>query len=138
MKKILLILLLLPLLSISQDRKEKMKSIRIAYITSELNLTTDEISKFIPIFSEFDKKQHELKRKMRLILEKSKSIDDITENEAAEMLISSEKIEEEIFNNRKNLTSSLKNVLNSKKLLKFKKLELDFNKKLIEKIKERN
>ncbi len=127
----------MPLLSISQDRKEKMKSMRIAYITSELNLTSEEISKFIPIFSEFDKKHHDLKRRMRIILEKSKSIDDISENEATEMIILSEKIEEELFNNRKNLISSLKNVLNSKKLLKFKKLELDFNKKLIEKIKDR-
>ena len=54
------------------------------------------------------------------------------------MLNYTEKIELELFNNRKNLINYMKNFLSSKKILKFRQLELDFNKKLIEKIKERN
>ena len=136
MKKIIFILLMIPFLSISQPRNNKMKSLRIAYVTSELNLTPEETTKFLPIFTEFDKNQHELKLKMRSILEKRKSIEELSEIEAQEMLNLSEKIEEEMFNNRKNLIISLKGVLSAKKIIKLRKIELDFNKKLIEKIKE--
>ena len=125
-------------LSFSQTRKDKMQSIRIAYITSELSLTPEETSKFLPILIEYDNKQKELRQRMKTIINKRSTIDELSETESLEMLNSTEKIELELFNNRKNLINYMKNFLSSKKILKFRQLELDFNKKLIEKIKERN
>ena len=125
-------------LSFSQTRKNKMQSIRIAYITSELSLTPEETSKFLPILIEYDNKQKELRQRMKTIINKRSTIDELSETESLEMLNSTEKIELELFNNRKNLINYMKNFLSSKKILKFRQLELDFNKKLIEKIKERN
>jgi hypothetical protein len=110
---------------------------RIAYITSELELTTEETTKFIPIFTAFDDNQRELKRKMRIILDKRKTIEEMTDAEASELLFQSEKIEEEIFISRKNLIKNLKDVLSAKKLLKLRKIEIEFNKKLIQKLRDR-
>jgi hypothetical protein len=138
MKNIILILILLPILTLAQPRRDKMKSMRIAYITSELELTTEETSKFIPIFTAFDDSQTELKRKMRVILDKRKTLEEMTDAEASELLIQSEKIEEEIFTSRKNLIKNLKDVLSAKKLLKLRKIEIEFNKKLIQKLRDRD
>jgi hypothetical protein len=137
MKNIILIFILLPLISFAQPRRDKMKSLRIAYITSELELTPEETSKFMPIFTAFDETQTELKRKMRVLLAKRKPIDEMTEAEALDLLSQSEKIEEEMFTSRKNLIKNLKDVLSPKKLLKLRKVEMEFNKKLIEKIRDR-
>ena len=137
MKNIILIFILLPLISLAQPRRDKMKSMRIAFITSELELTPEETSKFIPIFTAFDENQTELKRKMRVLLAKRKPIEEMTEAEALDLLTQSEKIEEEMFTSRKNLIKNLKDVLSPKKLLKLRKVEMEFNKKLIEKIRDR-
>lgn len=137
MKNIILIFILLPLISLAQPRRDKMKSMRIAFITSELELTPEETSKFMPIFTAFDENQTELKRKMRVLLAKRKTIEEMTETEALDLLNQSEKIEEEMFTSRKNLIKNLKDVLSPKKLLKLRKVEMEFNKKLIEKIRDR-
>jgi hypothetical protein len=137
MKNIIFIFIILPIIAFAQPRRDKMKSMRIAFITSELELTTEETSKFIPIFKAFDENQTELKRKMRILLDKKKTIEEMTDSEAIELLNQSEKIEEELFSNRKNLIKNLKDVLSAKKLLKLRKIELEFNKKLIKKIRDR-
>ena len=137
MKNIILTFVLLPIIVFAQPRRDKMKSMRIAFITSELELTTEETSKFIPIFKAFDENQTELKRKMRILLDKKNTIEEMTDSDALELLNQSEKIEEELFSNRKNLIKNLKDVLSAKKLLKLRKIELEFNKKLIKKIRDR-
>lgn len=138
MKKIFYLIILCSFVSFSQTRKDKMQSIRIAYITTELSLTQEETTKFLPILGEYDNKQQELRKKMRVIIKKINYFDESNDSEAQETLNSLEKIELDLFNNRKNLINSMKSFLSSKKILKFRQIELDYNKKLIEKIKERN
>jgi hypothetical protein len=43
------------------DKKDQIKSLKVGYITNELALTTEEASKFWPIYNDFDDKQFELK-----------------------------------------------------------------------------
>ena len=69
-------------LSFSQTRKDKMQSIRIAYITSELSLTPEETSKFLPILIEYDNKQKELRQRMKTIINKRSTIDELSETES--------------------------------------------------------
>jgi hypothetical protein len=138
MKKIFYLIILCSFVSFGQTRKDKMQSIRIAYITTELSLTQEETTRFLPLLSEYDNKQQELRKKMRVIIKKINSFDELNDSEALETLNTLEKIELDLFNNRKNLINNMKSFLSSKKILKFRQIELDYNKKLIEKIKERN
>jgi hypothetical protein len=69
MKNILKITVLLLFISLSgfaqkgmlrekmQEKKEQVKSMKIAFITNELKLTPDEAAKFWPLFNEFEEKQ---------------------------------------------------------------------------------
>ena len=64
MKKFYLIIFLMFFLVISikdQDRNkshEKIKSLKIAYLTEQLALTSSEAEKFWPIYNSFDQEQH--------------------------------------------------------------------------------
>ena len=95
-----LVFLLISSLSFAQDykeRREKVKALKVAFITEKLELTTEEAQKFWPIYNAFDEKQAELRHeKMRGILDRFKpgNVENLSEKEASALLIQMEKIEE--------------------------------------------
>jgi hypothetical protein len=117
------------------EKREQIKAMKIAFITTELSLTPAEAEKFWPIFNAFDNKQFELRRqKMKASFKKKDddSFDGVTEKEASAMLSQIEDNEEQLFQLRKKFIASLKGVLPSIKILKLKKSEENFNKKLLQ------
>jgi hypothetical protein len=117
------------------EKREQIKAMKIAFITTELNLTPAEAEKFWPIFNAFDNKQFELRRqKMKASLKKidDDTVDEISEKEASIMLAQMEETEEQLFQLRKKFIASLKGVLPSIKILKLKKSEENFSKKLLQ------
>jgi hypothetical protein len=117
------------------EKREQIKAMKIAFITTELNLTPAEAEKFWPIFNAFDNKQFELRRqKVKAYLKKidDDTVDEISEKEASIMLAQMEETEEQLFQLRKKFIASLKGVLPSIKILKLKKSEENFSKKLLQ------
>jgi Spy/CpxP family protein refolding chaperone len=138
---ILIILTLTSTLSFAQNgrllkqKKEQVKSLKVAFITSELDLTADESAKFWPLYNAFDEKQSEIRRtKMKSYLDRmdSENFDAVSEKEAATLLAQMESSEEEMYQLRKKFIGSLKSVLPAVKILKLKKAEEDFNRKLLQ------
>lgn len=118
----------------SREKREQIRSMKIAFITNELSLTPDEAAKFWPLYNAFDEKQREIRRqKLKGYLDRmeDESFDKISEKEAASMLAQMEKTEDELFQLRKKFIISLKGVLPSVKILRLKKAEEDFNRKLL-------
>ena len=82
-----ILFLLISSFSFSQgfkEKKGKVKALKIAYITEELDLTTEEAQKFWPIYNAFDDKQSELRHeKMRAILDRyePENIEKLSEKE---------------------------------------------------------
>lgn len=123
-----------------KGKKEKVKALKIAYITSEINLTTEEAQKFWPIYNTFDDKQFELRHeKLRPILDKFdlENNEKLTEKEAATLLMQMEAIEESMFQLRKKFIKDLQGVLSSSKIIKLKIAEEEFNRHLLKQIKEK-
>ena len=117
-----------------QEKKEKIKALKVAFFTTELNLTTNEAEKFWPIYNTFDDKQFELRhQKMRAFMKRMSdgSLDRITEKEANSFLVQMEDTEEELFLLRKRFTQNLRKILPSVKIIKLRKAEEDFNRKLL-------
>ncbi|MBN9284753.1 MULTISPECIES: sensor of ECF-type sigma factor [Flavobacterium] len=137
------ILLLISITGFGQDFKEKreqIKQLKVAFITTEVGLTTEEATKFWPIYNTFDERQFELRhKKMRGFQNNMKddAIDKMTEKEALAFLNQIENTEEELFNLRLKLIADLKTVLSPTKILKFKKAEDDFNRKLLRQMRDR-
>lgn len=123
----------------SDEKREQIKQLKVAFITSELDLTTEEAEKFWPIYNAFDEKQFEIRHdKMRSFMKRmdKESVDKMSEKEAAALLSQMEDAEEKMLQLRKKLRSDLRPVIGSVKILKLKKAEDDFNRKLIKQIKE--
>ena len=138
-----IIILFVTSLSFSQgfrDKKEKVKALKVAYITEQLDLTTDEAQKFWPVYNAFDDKQGELRHeKMRAILDRFQpgNVDKLSEKEASALLIQMEKIEEDLFNLRNKFIKDLQGVISAKKIIKLKKAEEDFNRELLKQMREK-
>ena len=138
-----LVFLLISSLSFAQDykeRREKVKALKVAFITEKLELTTEEAQKFWPIYNAFDEKQAELRHeKMRAILNRFKpgNVENLSEKEASTLLIQMEKIEEDLFNLRRKFIKDLQGVVSAKKIIKLKKAEEDFNRELLKQMREK-
>jgi hypothetical protein len=144
MKKInliTLIALLISTLTFSQDGKlrNQIKASKVAFLTNELNLTTIEAEKFWPLYNTFENKQREIKKeKIKGYRNRLDNSDDkLTEKEAAAALAQMEKTEDELYQLRKKFISDLKVILPVTKILKLKKADEDFNRKLLKQYKDK-
>ena len=136
-KIITLLILLVTFNSFSQGfkgKKDKVKALKIAYITEELNLTTEEAQRFWPIYNANEEKQFELRhKKMRSIINKFENggLEKLSDKEATSLIDQVESIEDELHDYKKKYIRELKTVISAKKIIKLKKAEDEFNRKLM-------
>ena len=142
-KLVLIILFLLTIQVFAQpqrgEKKEQIKALKVGFITTELELTSDEASKFWPIFNAFEDKQFELRQqKMKAFKGRIDSdLDKMSEKEAFALLAQMETNEDELYQARKKFIASLRGVLPSVKIIKLKKAEDDFNRKLLQQYRDK-
>lgn len=141
-----LLLVFISMNAIAQDgpfirkKKEQIKSLKVAFITSELNLTPDEATKFWPLFNAYEDKQQEIrKQRLKGYAERmdDNSLDKLSDKDAATMLAQMESSEDELYQARKKFVASLKGVISPLKILKLKKAEENFNRKLLQQYRDR-
>ena len=143
-KLVLIILFLLSIHSFSQtkydEKKEQIKTLKVGFITNELSLTTDEASRFWPLYNTFDDKQFEL-RHQKMKAYKSRmdgdALNKMSEKDAAILLAQMENSEEELYSIRKKFIINLKGILSPIKIIKLKKAEDDFNRKLLQQYRDK-
>ena len=129
-----------PLKEHFNEKKEQIKALKVAYITTELNLTSEEAAKFWPLFNAFEGRQQEIKKlKLKSYLERTdgNSIDKLSDKEAATLLTQMENAEEELYLLKKKFVTNLKGVIPSTKILKLKKAEDQFSKKLLQQYRDK-
>ncbi|MEQ3662838.1 MAG: sensor of ECF-type sigma factor [Flavobacterium sp.] len=139
MKKIIILsaLFLFTTISFGQDfkeKREKIKALKVAFITEQLDLTTDEAQKFWPIYNANEEKQFELRhKKMRSIINKFENggLEKLSDKEATALIDQIETIEDELHASKKAYIKELKTVISAKKIIKLKKAEDEFNRKLM-------
>ena len=143
-KLLLIILFLFSIHSFSQtkdkEKREKIRSLKVGFLTTELSLTPDEAAVFWPLYNAFDNKQNEIRsKKTKSLIDR---IDDeafakMSEKEAFALLAQSESYDENLFQNRRKFISSLKGVISPIKIIKLKKAEDNFNKKLLQQYRDK-
>ncbi|MCO6176094.1 sensor of ECF-type sigma factor [Flavobacterium sp. NRK F10] len=142
-RKILIpLFLLIAFIGFSQnfkDKKEKIKALKIAYITEKLELTPDEAQKFWPIYNAFDDQEFDIRHnKMRTLIHKigDGGFESLSEKEAATLLNQMESYEDQLYTLRKKYFKELQSVLSAKKIILLKKSEEEFNRKLLHQFRE--
>jgi Spy/CpxP family protein refolding chaperone len=145
-KKILAILLLITSFNFyaqgesMKEKKEQIKALKVAFLTTELDLTAKEAEKFWPIYNSFDDKQFELRhQKMKAYQNRMNQValDKMSEKEASLLLTQMEGTDEELFLLRKNYVQNLKKVLPAVKIIKLRISEEGFNRKLLHQYRDR-
>ncbi|GHC52975.1 hypothetical protein [Ulvibacter litoralis] len=135
MKNIFLAFFLLSMgLHAQSGKHEKIKALKTAYITSELELSTAEAEKFWPVYNDFDNKLHDIRKaERREIFEKFKAgIDNLTDEEANALIDKAYQLEATSLQLREDLTKNLRKIISPKKIIKLRKVEEDFKKKLLD------
>lgn len=134
---ILLFLITFPFYAQSEkmdEKREKIKTYKVSFLTTELELTSAESEKFWPIYNTYDDKQYELRhQKMKSYTRKlsEETLKNMSEKEAAALLSQMESTDEELYLLRKKYIASLKKILPAKKIIILRKSEDDFNRKLL-------
>lgn len=140
MRNLFMLMLLFSVTAFAQELKEKreqVKALKVSFLTTELNLTSDEAAKFWPVYNAYEQKQFDLRHnKMRPLLQRlnDSNFDTMTEKDANNYLAELQANEEELFTLRKKLVSDLKPIIGPVKVLRLKKAEDEFNKKLLSKV----
>ncbi|WP_264524767.1 sensor of ECF-type sigma factor [Flavobacterium sp. N502536] len=124
----------------TDEKREKIKAYKVSFLTTELELTSTEAEKFWPIYNTYDDKQYELRHeKMKMYLRKldDDNISTMSEKEAAALLSQIESADKELYVLRDKYNSNLKKILSARKILKLKKSEDDFNRKLLKQYRDK-
>ena len=124
-----------------KEKRDQIKAMKVAFLTTELNLTSDEAEKFWPVYNAYDDKQFELRhQKMKTYARKLNdgSLDNMSDREALAFLNQIESTDEEQYVIRKKFNSALRNILPPTKILKLRKSEVDFDRKLLKQYRNKN
>ena len=120
-----------------QGRHEQIEAQKIAFITQELNLTPEEAKVFWPVYNEYEAKRHELKKSFKDVEYIHKAdMDKLTEKEASQILDNQIIEAQKFLDLRKEYHAKFKAVLPAVKVLKLYEAERDFQKMLIDKIRQ--
>lgn len=122
----------------SKDHKhQKIKAARIAHITTQLNLDTDQAQKFWPIYNELNEKRdairHEQRRVMHAVRDTTPSQEEAKNAISTHLRLEKEEavLEEEYYGSR------LLKVLEPRQIMQLMKAEHEFKKMLLERLKEK-
>ncbi len=132
------ILLLLTISTFAQhkEREERVKALKIAFITERLALTESEAQKFWPIYNAFEEQNNNL-RKEAYDKRKVENMDAISEAQAKDLVNDMISIENRKFKLREQFMKDLLKVIPAKKVILLKATEDAFNKRMFEEWKKR-
>ena len=122
----------------SQNRKgsrDKIKALKISFLTEQLKLTSDEAQKFWPIYNIYEKKQHSLRGKLRLEIKKAikenGAINAISENDAEKLISLKLNTDKKIYEVHKDFIAKIKKIISYKKIIQLELAEMEFGRKLM-------
>lgn len=115
---------------------EKMESMRVAFLTNKLDLTTEESTRFWPVYNEYTRKRMELRKDMVFQKRELKN-KELSEEDSKKALEEQFSIQEKELNLKKNYYEKFKSILPPQKLAQLEPAEMEFNHEVIRKLKER-
>ena len=124
-----------------KEKKDQIKALKMDFFNSELSLSANESDKFWPIYNAYDDKQFEIRHKKIKTYRNSMRdniLNKMSEREASILLPQIENTDEELYILKKRFIADLKTFLPKIKIIKLKKAEEDFNRKLLQQYKDKN
>ena len=119
-----------------KERGERIKTLKIAFITERLNLTSEEAEQFWPVYNSYETQKEALKKESKA-LRKDLNIETMSDTEANALVNSFLALEDKRHALHKNQINALLKVLPAKKVILLKATEDAFNKRMFEEMKKR-
>ena len=137
---IALFIFLFTLNAFSQHKdRERIKALKISFITSKLDLTSKEAQEFWPVYNAYDeatlKIKHQAIRNIRR--EIKQNLNTLSEDKAKELLNKLVIAENKLHEEKVNLIEKLKKIISQKKIIVLKAAEDDFNRQLFDQYKRK-
>ncbi|MGA9325285.1 MAG: hypothetical protein WBV47_04490 [Salegentibacter sp.] len=111
-----------------EAEKERIKALKTAFITQEMELNNQEAKKFWPIYDQYEAKRRDLFHREHIDFS---NLSCMTAEEAEAQLQEFVEIEKEEYLLKKKLFADLKQIFTAKEIVKLQKLEDEFHRKLI-------
>lgn len=120
--------------------KDKIRTLKVEFITEKLDLSSGEAESFWPIYNAFDKAYMELRHeKLKGLKDNLKEgINMLSEKEALSKLNEMTDIEDELVKLKQMFRYQLDGVISNKKILLLKIAEDGFNRRMMDRLKRRS
>ncbi len=111
-----------------QERYDRIKALKVAFFTQEMNFSDKAAEKFWPIYNKYESERRKLYEKEHM---NSKNVECMTDEEAVTRLNELLSVESEEYKIKKQLFRELGSFMTAKDIIKVQNLEDEFHKKLI-------
>ena len=135
MKKFIIpLLLLISIHTFAQSKKDKIKALKVAFLTERLELTQEEAQKFWPVYNAYDDivRQVRFEDLRKIHMEIKDNIATLSDERSSELLIKIASAQKRLHDEEVKLNSKLKKIISPKKIIQLKVAEEDFKHKLFE------
>lgn len=122
-------LLVLPQLTQAQDR---IRSLKIGFITEKLNLTPEESEKFWPVYNQYEAEHKRIRQKYRSDL----NLNTLSDQEVEKAVLDRFEMEEELIKLKRDYFQRMKAFMAVRKIALLQRSEQEFNKELLRRIQE--
>jgi len=120
------------------DRKEKLESMKVAFITQELDLTSQEAQQFWPVYNQFDDELDRLRKARRsAMLDAKENFDGMSDADIARAIDGELSFQQQELDLRKKYVAEFKKVLPMKKVAELMRAEQRFKMKLLQEYQNR-
>jgi len=121
-----------------EERKEDIESMRIAFITTKLNLTPDEAKVFWPVYNQYSDKLQEVRKKRREDIKDTKqNFDTMSDKDVEASIDNNFSLRQKELDIQKEFNEKFKKVLPMKKVAKLYAAEEQFKMELLKKLQDR-
>jgi|TARA_E500000318_G_C3512919_1_gene193082 formate dehydrogenase maturation protein FdhE len=118
--------------------RERIKSLKVAFITERVGLTSEEAQQFWPIYNEHEETLENMRRKERMELHANISrVQELSTNESEKLLDNLLTLQFEKQKAERDFLSKLRTVIPAKKVLLLVKAEEDFKRQMIQQFRKR-
>lgn len=120
------------------QRYERIKSLKVAFITERLNLSSEEAQMFWPVYNDYEENREALRQKKRMqVHAKIRGAENLTEKEAQDLIarhLSYEKEEKEL---EAKFIADVSQVISARKTLFLLRSEEEFKRELIKQFRQK-
>ena len=117
--------------------RERIKTLKVAFITERVGLTSKEAQQFWPIYNENEEKLEAIRRKERAEIGSRTSPASLSDAESSQLLDELISLENEKHRTNQNFIAQIRKVIPPRKVLLLIKAEEDFKKRLLQQFRKR-